>query len=73
MQTFDMALFDLYEAGKIGMEEALKNADSLNELRLNIKLNSLHHRKEEHSSGLDHLSLEAHAEPEVVEDAEENK
>ncbi|QLG89382.1 PilT/PilU family type 4a pilus ATPase [Chitinibacter bivalviorum] len=74
MQTFDMALFDLYEAGKISMEEALKNADSLNELRLNIKLNSQHHRKEEHSSGLDHLSLEVHEEPvvEMVEDAAEN-
>ena len=73
MQTFDMALFDLYEAGKIGMEEALKNADSLNELRLKIKLNSQHHRKEEHSSGLDHLSLEAHAEPEVEEDGAEKQ
>ncbi|WP_157670745.1 PilT/PilU family type 4a pilus ATPase [Chitinibacter sp. GC72] len=74
MQTFDMALFDLYEAGKISMEEALKNADSLNELRLKIKLNSQHHRKEEHSSGLDHLSLEAHEVPEVemVEGAAEN-
>ncbi len=73
MQTFDMALFDLYEAGKISMEEALKNADSLNELRLNIKLNSQHHRKEEHSSGLDHLSLEVHEEPEVVDDAAEGE
>jgi twitching motility protein PilU len=40
MQTFDQCLFDLYEAGKISYEEALKNADSLNDLRLNIKLNS---------------------------------
>ena len=38
MQTFDMALFDLYEADKITLEEALRNADSANELRLRIKL-----------------------------------
>ncbi|MFP4154647.1 MAG: PilT/PilU family type 4a pilus ATPase [Halothiobacillaceae bacterium] len=40
MQTFDQALFDLYENGDIGYEEALRNADSVNDLRLNIKLNS---------------------------------
>ena len=40
MQTFDQALFDLYEDGKISYEEALRNADSLNDLRLQIKLNS---------------------------------
>ena len=34
MQTFDQALFDLYEAGKISYEDALRNADSINELRL---------------------------------------
>jgi twitching motility protein PilU len=38
MQTFDQALFDLYRAGKITYEEALKNADSQNNLRLRIKL-----------------------------------
>jgi hypothetical protein len=38
MQTFDQALFDLYEAGKITYEDALRNADSLNDLRLQIKL-----------------------------------
>ncbi len=38
MQTFDMALFALYEAGKIAYEDALRNADSMNELRLAIKL-----------------------------------
>jgi twitching motility protein PilU len=38
MQTFDMALFDLYEAGKITYEDALRSADSMNELRLAIKL-----------------------------------
>ncbi|MBD3756028.1 MAG: PilT/PilU family type 4a pilus ATPase [Gammaproteobacteria bacterium] len=40
MQTFDKALFDLYEAGKISYEEALRNADSMNNLRLKIKLES---------------------------------
>jgi twitching motility protein PilU len=38
MQTFDMNLFDLYEQGKITYEEALRNADSVNDLRLRIKL-----------------------------------
>ncbi len=38
MQTFDQALFDLYEEEKISYEEALKNADSVNDLRLKIKL-----------------------------------
>jgi len=40
MQTFDQALFDLYEQGLISYEDALRNADSVNDLRLNIKLNS---------------------------------
>ncbi len=40
MMTFDQALFDLYEEGAIGYEEALRNADSKNELRLRIKLES---------------------------------
>lgn len=40
MQTFDQALFDLYEQNLITLEDALRNADSANDLRLNIKLNS---------------------------------
>ena len=40
MQTFDQALFDLYEARIISYEEAMRNADSKNELRLRVKLNS---------------------------------
>lgn len=40
MQTFDQALFDLYNEGAISYEEALRNADSVNELRLQIKLKS---------------------------------
>jgi twitching motility protein PilU len=40
MQTFDQALFDLYDQGHISYEEAIRNADSANELRLSIKLKS---------------------------------
>lgn len=40
MKTFDQALFDLYEARKISYEDALRNADSKNELRLRVKLES---------------------------------
>jgi twitching motility protein PilU len=40
MQTFDQALFQLYEDGSISYEEAMRNADSKNELRLKIKLQS---------------------------------
>jgi len=40
MQTFDQALFDLIEAEKISVEDALRNADSVNDLRLAIKLRS---------------------------------
>ena len=40
MQTFDQALEDLYNEGKISYEEALRNADSVNDLRLSIKLKS---------------------------------
>lgn len=42
MQTFDQSLFDLYEAGDITYEDALRNADSVNDLRLQIKLHSRH-------------------------------
>lgn len=40
MQTFDQALFDLYESGQISFADALKHADSPNDLRLLIKLDS---------------------------------
>ena len=40
MQTFDQALFNLYEQGIISYEEAMRNADSKNELRLRVKLES---------------------------------
>jgi twitching motility protein PilU len=40
MRTFDYSLFELYNEGVIGYDEAIRNADSANELRLNIKLNA---------------------------------
>jgi twitching motility protein PilU len=40
MQTFDQALYDLYMAGKISYEDALNSADSRNEVRLMVKLNT---------------------------------
>jgi twitching motility protein PilU len=40
MRTFDYSLFELYDSGVIAYDEAIRNADSANELRLNIKLNS---------------------------------
>jgi len=58
MQTFDQALFDLHEAGLISYEDALRNADSLNDLRLNIKLNSkLFGGVQEMQRGIEHLGL----------------
>jgi len=38
MQTFDQSLFDLFKAGVVSAEDALRNADSFNDLRLKIKL-----------------------------------
>jgi twitching motility protein PilU len=58
MHTFDQALFDLYESGRITYEDALRNADSLNDLRLRIKLESKGSKKEDIMSGLDKLSVE---------------
>ena len=52
MQTFDQALFQLYEAGAISYEDAMRNADSGNELRLKIKLES----KRETASADEHAS-----------------
>jgi twitching motility protein PilU len=57
MQTFDQALFDLYELDKITYEDALRNADSVNDLRLNIKLNSKHAKNRDFSAGTEHLGI----------------
>ena len=56
MQTFDQHLFDLYELGQIGYEDALRNADSVNDLRLNIKLNGTRIKRDV-NSGIGHLDL----------------
>ena len=57
MQTFDQALFDLYEAGKISYEDALRNADSLNDLRLQIKLHGKEAQESQPGSGLANLKI----------------
>ncbi len=56
MQTFDQALFDLYEAEQIGYEDALRNADSVNDLRLNIKLHSKLGERDL-NRGIEHLGI----------------
>lgn len=50
MQTFDQALFDLYNEGAISYDEAIRNADSKNELRLQIKLKSTRVRENAETS-----------------------
>jgi twitching motility protein PilU len=57
MQTFDQALFELHEAGKISYEDALRNADSVNDLRLKIKLEGKGSKEKDLSAGLDHLGM----------------
>ena len=57
MQTFDQALFDLYEAHEVTLEDVLRNADSLNDLRLNIKLNSARARNRDLAAGTEHLTV----------------
>ena len=57
MQTFDQALFDLYEGQMITFEDALRNADSVNDLRLQIKLNSHRARNTDLAAGTEHLSI----------------
>ena len=57
MQTFDQALFDLYEDGKISYEDALRNADSVNDLRLNIKLHGKESQNRDITAGIEHLNI----------------
>jgi twitching motility protein PilU len=58
MQTFDKALFDLYEKGVIGYSEALAHADSTNDVRLMIKLDSKEGRKPLVGNMLDDITLD---------------
>jgi twitching motility protein PilU len=57
MQTFDQALFDLYEGGKISYEDALRFADSMNEVRLMIKLHGKETADKDLASGIQHLDI----------------
>ena len=57
MQTFDQALFDLYEGNHVSFEDALRNADSVNDLRLQIKLNSRRARNPDLAAGTEHLTI----------------
>ena len=57
MQTFDQALFDLYESHVITYEDALRNADSLNDLRLQIKLNSHRGKSTDLSAGTENFAI----------------
>ena len=57
MQTFDQALFDLYEGSHITYEDALRNADSVNDLRLQIKLNSNRSRNTDLAAGTEHMRV----------------
>jgi twitching motility protein PilU len=57
MQTFDQALFDLFEEDKISYEDALRNADSVNDLRLAIKLHSKNAKASDLTKGIEHLDI----------------
>lgn len=67
MQTFDQALFSLCEEGRITEEDALRNADSLNELRLRFKLHGKNAGvKKDNVNKLDSLSLHENTPEEVA-------
>jgi len=57
MQTFDQALFDLFENDMITYEDALRNADSVNDLRLAIKLKGKDARNRDLAAGTEHLGI----------------
>ncbi|MCU0896125.1 MAG: PilT/PilU family type 4a pilus ATPase [Burkholderiales bacterium] len=57
MQTFDQHLFGLYDTGVITYEDALRNADSVNDLRLSIKLHSNEAKNRDITKGIDHLNI----------------
>ena len=65
MQTFDQSLFDLYESQTVTYEDALRNADSVNDLRLQIKLHSqraqLERPHRRHRAHADRVALRAAA------------
>ena len=57
MQTFDQALFDAYESHTITYEDALRNADSVNDLRLQIKLTSTRGKSQNLAEGTEHFAV----------------
>ena len=57
MQTFDQALYDAYENNLISYEDALRNADSVNDLRLQIKLNSQRAKSSDLAAGTEHMAI----------------
>lgn len=57
MQTFDQSLFDLYESGEVTYEDALRNADSVNNLRLQIKLHSTRAQNTDLAAGSEHFEI----------------
>ena len=57
MQTFDQALFDLYENQFVTYKDAVRNADSINDLRLQIKLHSKRGRQADLAAGTEHLTI----------------
>jgi twitching motility protein PilU len=57
MQTFDQALFDLVDADKISVEDALRNADSVNDLRLAIKLHGKNSRGADTDAAIEGLDI----------------
>jgi twitching motility protein PilU len=58
MQTFDQALFQMFETGQISYEDALRNADSVNDLRLRIKLDSKRAGRENLLEDAENLQME---------------
>lgn len=58
MKTFDQALFDLIEEGKISIEDAMRNADSVNDLRLRLKLESKTTAQNDLMDEVSHLQME---------------
>ena len=57
MQTFDQALFDAFESHMITYEDALRNADSVNDLRLQIKLNSQRAKSVDLAAGTENFAI----------------
>ena len=57
MQTFDQALFDLYESNLVTYEDIPRNADSVNDLRLQVKLHSQRARNADLAAGTEHLTI----------------